>query len=254
MNHPTLGSVLLGSADPQRLCDWYCAAFDCTPNDVGFIAFGATDILIDRRDDVGPVNHEPGRFILNFHVDDARRTAAHLDALGVSWLVPVEERRDGLFGTLIDPDGNYIQIIQLSTAYIASRKAKEVASSQHMRAFSGFTVSDIPKAERFYRETLGMDVSDEHGMLRLHIGEGASVLIYPKPDHTPASFTILNFPVADIDAAVEALACRGVIFERYDGIEADERGIFRGGGPYIAWFKDPAGNILSILQEGTAHS
>jgi predicted enzyme related to lactoylglutathione lyase len=111
MNTPTLGSILLGSADPQRLLDWYCAAFDCTPNDAGFIEFGATDVLIDGRTDVGPMNREPGQVILNFHVDDARRTAAHLDDLGVSWLVPLEERRDGLFGTLIDPDGNYLQII-----------------------------------------------------------------------------------------------------------------------------------------------
>ncbi|MGI8507942.1 MAG: VOC family protein [Gemmatimonadaceae bacterium] len=123
MNTPTLGSILLGSPDPQRLLDWYCAAFDCTPNDVGFLPFGATDVLIDGRADVGPVTREPGRVILNFHVDNARRTAAHLDELGVSWLVALEERRDGLFGTLVDPDGNYIQIIQLSTAYIASRKA-----------------------------------------------------------------------------------------------------------------------------------
>ncbi|MDQ6834320.1 MAG: VOC family protein [Chloroflexota bacterium] len=250
MNIPTLGSILLGSADPQRLLDWYCAAFDCTPNDVGFLAFGATDVLIDGRADVGPVNREPGRVILNFHVDDARRTAAHLDTLSVSWLVAVEERRDGLFGTLSDPDGNYIQIIQLSAEYIASRKAKESAMLPHMRPFSGFAVNDVPEAERFYRETLGMDVSEEHGMLRLHVGEGASILIYPKPDHTPASYTILNLPVEDIDAAVDALARRGVTFERYDGVEADERGIFRGG-PYIAWFKDPAGNVLSVLQEKT---
>ena len=254
MNTPTLGSILLGSPDPQRLCDWYCAAFDCTPNDVGFLAFGATDVLIDGRTDVGPANSEPGRFILNFHVDDARRTAAHLDALGVSWLVAVEERRDGLFGTLIDPDGNYLQIIQLSAEYIASRKTNESAVSQSLRPFSGFAVDDLPKAERFYRDTLRMEVSTEHGMLRLHIGAGTDILVYPKPNHTPASFTILNLPVADIDVAVDALTQRGVTFERYDGIETDQRGIFRGGGPYIAWFKDPAGNVLSVLQERVSES
>lgn len=136
MNAPALGSILLGSPDPQRLRDWYCAAFDCAPNDVGFIAFGDTDVLIDGRADVGSVNREPGRFILNFHVDDARRTAAHLDAMGMSWLVPVEQRRDGLFGTLIDPDGNYLQIIQLSAEYVASRKEKESAIIQHARPSS----------------------------------------------------------------------------------------------------------------------
>jgi len=86
------------------------------------------------------------------------------------------------------------------------------------------------------------------------IGEGASILVYPKPNHTPASFTILNLPVADIDAAVDALTRRGVTFERYDGIEADDKGIVRGGGPSIAWFKDPAGNVLSVLQERASAS
>lgn len=249
MTTPTLGSILLGSHDPQRLLDWYCAAFDCAPDDVGFLPFGATDVLIDARADVGPVNREPGRMILNFHVEDAHRTAAHLDELGVSWLVAVEERPGGLFGTLSDPDGNYLQIIQLSAEYVASREAMESANFRHNRPFSGFAVDDVPKAQRFYRETLGIDVSEEHGMLRLHIGEGSSILVYPKADHNPASFTILNIPVEDIDAAVDALDRRGVTFERYNGVEADERGIFRAGGPYIAWFKDPAGNILSVLQE-----
>ena len=117
METPTLGSIPLGSPDPQRLRDWFCAAFNCTPDRYGFIDFGMTSILIDGRTDVAPANREPGRYILNFHVDDARSSAAHLDALGVSWLVPVEDRGNGLFGTLIDPDGNYLQIIQLNEGY-----------------------------------------------------------------------------------------------------------------------------------------
>jgi predicted enzyme related to lactoylglutathione lyase len=117
------------------------------------------------------------------------------------------------------------------------------------KAFSGFAVNDIPKAKQFYAETLGLPVSEEYGMLHLRLGSGAEVLIYPKPNHTPASFTVLNFPVDDIDKAVDELAGRGVQFERYDGVEADEKGIARGQGPYIAWFTDPAGNVLSVLQE-----
>jgi predicted enzyme related to lactoylglutathione lyase len=117
------------------------------------------------------------------------------------------------------------------------------------KAFSGFSVNDVPKAEAFYSETLGLNVSEEYGLLTLHIAGGTNIIVYPKPDHTPASFTILNFPVDDIDKAVEQLTERGVQFERYDHIEADEKGIFRGEGPFIAWFKDPAGNILSVLQE-----
>jgi catechol 2,3-dioxygenase-like lactoylglutathione lyase family enzyme len=119
---------------------------------------------------------------------------------------------------------------------------------EHTKAFSGFSVDDIPKAREFYGETLGLNVSEEHGMLTLHLAGDRDTLVYPKPGHTPASFTILNFPVDDIERAVDELAARGVSFERYDGIEPDEKGIFRGGGPPIAWFKDPAGNILAVLQ------
>ncbi len=121
---------------------------------------------------------------------------------------------------------------------------------EHTEAFSGFAVDDIGKARDFYGETLGLETSvldEQHGLLSLHIAGGHDVLVYQKPDHTPASFTVLNFPVEDVDEAVDALAERGVRFERYDAFEHDEKGISREG-PYIAWFKDPAGNVLSVLQ------
>jgi predicted enzyme related to lactoylglutathione lyase len=116
-------------------------------------------------------------------------------------------------------------------------------------AFSGFSVNDIPKAKAFYGDTLGLEVSEEYGLLTLHIAGGTKILVYPKPDHTPATFTILNFPVDDIDKTVDQLTERGVQFERYEHIETDEKGIFRQQGPFIAWFKDPAGNVLSVLQD-----
>ncbi len=118
------------------------------------------------------------------------------------------------------------------------------------KAFSGFSVDDIPAAKKFYGETLGLKVSEEHGMLTLHIAGDRDILVYPKADHTPATYTILNFPVDDIDKAVDELTQRGVRFERYDNIGTDEKGIARGGGPLIAWFTDPAGNVLSVIQEG----
>lgn len=118
------------------------------------------------------------------------------------------------------------------------------------KAFSGFSVDDVPRAKQFYGETLGVRVSEENGMLTLHIAGDRNTLVYPKPDHEPASFTILNFPVDDIEAAVDALAERGISFERYPGAEIDDKGIFRGGGPLIAWFKDPAGNVLSVIEDG----
>jgi catechol 2,3-dioxygenase-like lactoylglutathione lyase family enzyme len=119
------------------------------------------------------------------------------------------------------------------------------------KAFSGFSVNDIQKAKDFYGRTLGLEVSESHGLLTLHLGGGTNVLIYPKPNHSPATFTILNFPVDDVDQAVEELTRRGVRFEVYDlaEIKTDEKGIMRGSGPTIAWFKDPAGNVLSVIEE-----
>jgi catechol 2,3-dioxygenase-like lactoylglutathione lyase family enzyme len=116
-------------------------------------------------------------------------------------------------------------------------------------AFSGFSVDDLERAKQFYGETLGLNVSENPAGLELQLGGGATVFVYPKPNHEPATFTVLNFQVANIEQAVDDLTAAGVRFERYDGVESDERGISRGGGgPTIAWFKDPAGNILSVLE------
>jgi catechol 2,3-dioxygenase-like lactoylglutathione lyase family enzyme len=116
-------------------------------------------------------------------------------------------------------------------------------------AFSGFAVDDLDRAQQFYGETLGLETSVEHGLMTLHLAGERPTLVYPKPNHTPADYTILNFKVDDVESAVDELAARGVQLERYDGMEQDERGIMRGGGPYIGWFKDPAGNVLAVLQE-----
>jgi catechol 2,3-dioxygenase-like lactoylglutathione lyase family enzyme len=114
------------------------------------------------------------------------------------------------------------------------------------KAFGGFSADDIPAAKQFYAETLGIRVSEENGMLTLHLAGDRDTLIYPKEDHTPATFTVLNFPVDDIESTVDELAARGVRFERYEG--TDEKGIQRKWGPPIAWFTDPAGNVLSVIQ------
>jgi catechol 2,3-dioxygenase-like lactoylglutathione lyase family enzyme len=119
-------------------------------------------------------------------------------------------------------------------------------------AFSGFSVNDLESARRFYTDTLGLrvaDVPEMGGLLRLHLGSGADVLVYAKDDHTPASFTVLNFPVPDVEQAVDQLAARGVTFEHYENPPTDEKGTMRGGGPLIAWFTDPAGNVFSVLQQ-----
>ena len=120
------------------------------------------------------------------------------------------------------------------------------------KAFSGFSVNDIEKAKDFYQRTLGLEVTEANGMLELQLGSGAAVMVYPKDNHEPATFTILNFPVDDVDKAVDELVSRGVRFEIYDfpGLKTDEKGVARNAGPTIAWFKDPAGNILSVLDVG----
>ena len=116
------------------------------------------------------------------------------------------------------------------------------------KAFSGFAVGDIEAARKFYADTLGLKVTEENGMLTLHLAGERPTLVYPKEDHEPATYTILNFPVDDIDAAVDALMEKGVAFELYEGAPQDEKGIVREYGPPIAWFRDPAGNVLSVIK------
>jgi predicted enzyme related to lactoylglutathione lyase len=120
---------------------------------------------------------------------------------------------------------------------------------ENTKAFSGFSVDDLAAAKKFYGEVLGLKTSERYGLLTLHLAGGRDTLVYPKPDHAPATYTILNFAVDDIDAAVDELIGRGVELEKYDGAGQDDKGVNRAGGPYIAWFKDPAGNILAVLQE-----
>lgn len=119
-------------------------------------------------------------------------------------------------------------------------------------SFSGFSVDDVAKAKVFYGEVLGVHIEDTMGGLNLTLPSGGKAFVYPKSDHQPATFTVLNFVVADIDRAVDALVAKGVVFEQYEGMHQDEKGVARGRsvnmGPDIAWFKDPAGNILSVLQ------
>jgi catechol 2,3-dioxygenase-like lactoylglutathione lyase family enzyme len=118
-------------------------------------------------------------------------------------------------------------------------------------AFSGFSVNDLETARRFYEETLGLRTSDAgmDGLMQLHLGGDTEVLVYAKADHTPATYTVLNFPVPDVDKAVDDLTARGVRFEHYADLGTDEKGIARNGGPQIAWFTDPAGNVFSVLQQ-----
>ncbi|MGB7684658.1 MAG: VOC family protein [Solirubrobacterales bacterium] len=120
------------------------------------------------------------------------------------------------------------------------------------KAFSGFAVDDLQRARQFYQETLGLNTTvmdEENGVMAINHAADRETLVYVKPDFVPATYTVLNFQIDDIDAAVDGLSERGVSFERYDGFDQDEKGVMRGNGPPIAWFKDPAGNIFSVIQE-----
>ena len=253
MRKPRLNSMLLASPDPDHLHTWYDAAFEpeqaTKTNGYRIMTFGGVTILIDRRDDVSGRNPQPGRMILNFDVADARAVARRLDEMGVTWIAELEEREPGLFATAEDPDGNYVQIIQLDPGHgpNANRNRADLAAAP---AFSGFAVDDLAAAREFYAGVLELDVTDADGQLTLHLAGGRDVLIYPKSNHEPATFTILNFPVPDIDDAVTALAAKGVTFERYDGFEQDDRGIVRDpNSPRVAWFTDPARNVLAVIEQ-----
>lgn len=254
-----LGSAMLGTTDPDRLHAWYTAVLpprsDERQGDYRILGYGADFYLfIDRRDDVQVAHPDPARMILNFDVGDARAFAARVEEAGGSWIAPVEDRDGSLFATAQDPDGNYVQIIQLSDEHRASMQGADgplAGSLLASEAFSGFSVDDLAAAEEFYGGALGLRVrrDGEMGLLTVALG-GRQVLVYPKDDHVPATFTILNFPVTDVEATVRDLAARGIGFLRYEGMQQDELGIQRGGGPLIAWFADPAGNVLSVLQRG----
>ncbi|HKZ03232.1 MAG TPA: VOC family protein [Pyrinomonadaceae bacterium] len=138
------------------------------------------------------------------------------------------------------------------TAQGAQKTSRKKVSSmfKESKSFSSFSVNDLNKAREFYGGTLGLDVAETQEGLELHLAGGHTVFLYPKPNHTPASFTVLNFPVKDIQEAVNELVELGLRLEHYDlpDLKTDKRGIARGPGPKIAWFKDPAGNILSVLE------
>jgi catechol 2,3-dioxygenase-like lactoylglutathione lyase family enzyme len=126
---------------------------------------------------------------------------------------------------------------------------EEIAMFRNSHAISGFSTNDIGKTKDFYAGTLGLEVTEANGMLTLHLAGGGSVLVYPKDDHQAATYTVLNFPVQDINQAVDGLVAAGIVLERYEDAGQDERGIAREYGPPIAWFKDPAGNILAVVQQ-----
>jgi predicted enzyme related to lactoylglutathione lyase len=261
MPTPSLGSVLLATTDAYRLRSWYEAAFGITPNPDGFLEFGSVSVLIDQRDDVAVRAVEPPRVILNLHVEDARATAARLDQVGVEWLAPLEDRPEGWFGTAIDPDGNFIQIIELSPAYWAARREWATGAAGNVlgasRVATRLPAQDLDRARRFYSEKLGLEpVEERDGGLRYECG-GVSFALFESTGRPSGTHTQMGWAVADIAAVVDRLRSRGVVFEEYDlpglktvGGIADVEGNYpsHGSGERGAWFYDSEGNLLALGQ------
>jgi len=255
----TLGSIMLGTTDPDRLYEWYATVLppdsDDVQGDYRILGYGGFYLFIDGREDVQATHPDPARTLLNFDVDDARAVAARMEAAGSTWVAPLEDRDGSLFATAQDPDGNYVQVIQLSPEHLADMQANQAGTRPPVgmvvgEAFSGFSVDDLEAARTFYADVLGLRVTaptESMPLISLDAG-GRRILVYEKgSDHQPATYTVLNLPVLDVEAAVRDLAGRGVEFLRYDGMQQDELGIHRGGGPLIAWFADPAGNVIAVL-------
>ena len=245
----TINSILLSSDDPDALSRWYAQVFE------GEVLLGMGPpvldldgffIMFDRRDDVSGPNPDGARVIYNVEVDDPAATASRIDELGGTWVSPLECKDGNHSATAIDPDGNWIQLIRMSDEMEAQLSAPSTP-------FSGIAVRDIGETTQFYRDVLGMRILPMGmGNIGIRIDRRTMILAYPKPDHVPAGFTILNIPVKDIDVAVDELAGKGVEFLRYDQMPQDDKGVMRGsgfnfGGPDIAWFTDPSGNVISVL-------
>jgi len=257
-----IGSILLASADPTALRAWYERAFDMHSDPDGFLPFGTVDLLITARDGVAPMNPEPGRVIINIHVQDAQATAAHLSAIGATWLAKLEYRRpdEAWFGTVIDSDGNYVQIIELTEAYWAARRLRhkqarlsvlEVAS-----AATRLPAQDLDRARRFYADKLGLlPVESRPGGLRYECGAGGFVL-FESSGRPSGEHTQMAWQVEDLESVVAELRNRGVVFDEYDmpGLRtinsvAEVAGNYpsHGGvGERAAWFHDSEGNLLAV--------
>lgn len=241
--------MLLSSDDPAALAQWYSTAFQApvltTPDGVGYrvIDLDGFYLMFDSRDDVAGPNTGGARAILNVEVDDPEATAARLTDLGATWIAPLEYRDGDAFGTVADPDGNWLQLVRLTDDH-------EAQMSGPSSAYSSFAVADLDAAAQFYATVLGMRVLRfPMGVLGVRVNRSTTVLVYPKPDHVPATYTVLNIPVDDLPARVDELAAAGVEFLRYADFDHDDRGIARGhGGPDMAWFTDPSGNILALAQ------
>jgi catechol 2,3-dioxygenase-like lactoylglutathione lyase family enzyme len=260
---PRLGSLLLATRDAERLGAWYRDAFGVEPDHDGFLHFGGTSILIDTRDDVAAGTAEPGRVICNYEVDDIAAAARHLDGMGVSWVAPVEYREDAgaWFGTVADPDGNLVQLIQLTPAYGRSARAGDGLARAALRDAEvavRLPAQDLARARRFYADKLGLEPAEtREGGLKYVCGR-SSFVVFASTGRPSGEHTQMGFYVPDITSAVAELRDRGVEFEQVDmgdlpvnGVIVDIPGNYPSTGAVgerAAWFRDSEGNLLGLGQ------
>ena len=265
MNTPSLSSLLLATADPDRLRRWYDEAFGIQPDPDGFLHFGPVAVLIDGRD-IGETTTEPARVILNFEVTNIQGVVRRLDELGVDWVAPLEYRPDGgaWFATLTDPDGNYIQVIQLTPDYWSQRRTRHGSATTPRAALADGTTAtrlpaqDLDRARRFYAEKLGLEPAETRdGGLSYECG-GTTFAVYETEGRASGEHTQMGFYVGDIETTVAELRERGVEFEEIDGPGlrtvdgiADIEGHYPSTGATgerAAWFHDSEGNLLGVAQ------
>lgn len=255
-------SALLASTDPDRLRRWYEEATGAEPDVDGFLDFGFLGVLVDRRDDVGPRAAEPARLILNYHVTDIHAVAARLEELGAPWVSPVEYRDAGLwFGTVEDPDGNYVQFIETTSDYWVQKRGRAGATNGPLSGASlavRLPAQDLERARRFYADQLGLEPVDQREGGLLYEAGGQEFAVFASSGRASGDHTQLGFVVPDLDVTVRELRERGVTFEEFDlgGLPVTD-GIVEIDGYYPSrgpvgergiWFKDSEGNLLAISQ------
>ncbi len=258
MRTPSLNSLLLGSTDAARLRDWYATALDAAIDPDGFIDFGPVSVLMDERDDVAARTVEPGRVVLNYHVTDIKAHAAHLDALGVEWMAPVEYRDAGLwFGTVRDPDGNFVQLIETTPEYWVRKRARFGQAAGPLSSAScapRLPAQDLGRARRFYADVLGLEPAEERdGGLRYECA-GTTFVVFASAGTASGGHTQIGFTVPDVEATATMLRDRGM---EWPGSGDDDLGIVDIEGHYPSsgatgergfWFHDSEGNLLGVGQ------
>lgn len=249
----TINSLLLSTDDPDALARWYATAFEASIRRIGnddggyrVIDLDGFFVMIDQRADVSGPNALGARLILNLDVADPQTTGARLDALGATWISPLENRGGATFGTVADPDGNWLQLIRLDDQ-------SEAQMGGGTTPYAGFAVTDLAAASSFYRDVLGMRVLQEMfgvpGLVGIHIDGRTLVTVVENRDHVPAHDPILTIPAFGIDEKVADLRAHGVELVRLPGFDHDDRGVVRGvdSVPDRAWIRDPSGNLIALI-------